>query len=156
MNENTKQLNEFISAQVVQLLNLTKNNINDVISFLQTQNNPYLNNSSVQILNNLSFNTAESFNKILINSNIGYVEDNCVDNSYIVLTKYYTFDNTTGGQNKIPYSILFVEKFIQISNDKLVSANYELGDNVVNVINNLKEIIDSIDKNIILYNNMCH
>ena len=140
MNKNTKELNKFISAQVVQLLNLTKNNINDIMAFLQTQNNPYLNPSSVQMLNNLSLNTAESFNKILINTDIGHV-----DGDYIVLTKYYTFDNTCGGQNKIPYSILFIEKFVKTLENKLIPADYELGDNVVNIINNLKEINDSID-----------
>lgn len=149
MEENTRQLNTFISTQVVQLLKLTKNNINDIISFLQTQNNPYLNASSVQILNNLSSNTVKSFDKILINSEIAYI-----DNNYIVLTKYYTFDNSMGGNNQIPYSILFVEKFIQIQDNKLIPSNYELGDNVIDIINNLRIIIDSIDKNIALYDNL--
>lgn len=154
MLEKTKELNEFVSKQIVSILLLTKQNIEQTIEFLQKQHNPYLNNSSVQILNVLSTNTVESFNKILINSEIGYVENN-----YIVLTKYFEFDTLAGGVKKIPYSLLFIEKFISIEKDGcrcdneyiLVPSNYNLGDNTANVISNLEAIIDSINLNIKLY-----
>ena len=107
MQQKTIELNEFISKQIVSILSLTKQNIEQTIEFLQKQQNPYLNNSSVQILNNLSANTVESFNKILIDSKIGSVEER-----YIVLTKYFEFDALSNGVKKIPYSLLFVEKFI--------------------------------------------
>lgn len=134
MQQKTIELNEFISKQIVSILSLTKQNIEQTIEFLQKQQNPYLNNSSVQILNNLSANTVESFNKILIDSKIGSVEER-----YIVLTKYFEFDALSNGVKKIPYSLLFVEKFISIqinllaNNEKqefvLVPAQYELGEN---------------------------
>lgn len=154
MLHKTKELNEFVSKQIVSILLLTKQNMEQVIEFLQKQHNPYLNNTSVQILNVLSSNTVESFNKILINSEIGYVENN-----HIVLTKYFEFDSLVDGVKKIPYSLLFIEKFISIEkNDEvcgdkyiLVPSNYNVGDNTGNVINNLEAIIDSIDLNIKLY-----
>lgn len=155
MLQKTKELNEFVSKQIVSILLLTKQNIEEIIEFLQKQHNPYLNFSSVQILNVLSTNTVESFNKILINSKIGYVENN-----YIVLTKYFEFDTLDNGIKKIPYSLLFIENFILIEKDCsecdnkyiLVPSNYNLGDNTSNVISNLEAIIDSINLNIKLYN----
>lgn len=154
MQHKTKELNEFTSKQIVSILSLTKKNIEHAIEFLQKQCNPYLNNSTVQILNVLSLNTVESFNKILINTEIGSVENN-----YIVLTKYFEFDSLANGVKKIPYSLLFIEKFISIvKNDEacddtniLVPADYNVGDDVENIINNLETIIDSIDLNIKLY-----
>lgn len=147
------ELNTFISNQIINLLELTKININQAIDFIQNQQNPYLNMTSVQLLNVLSKNTTESFNKILIVPELGYVENN-----YIVLTKYFEFDQIVQGVRKIPYSLLFVDKFMLIQNagnkDILVPAQYEQGDNALDVLKNLEEIINSIDLNISLYNKL--
>ena len=158
MQQKTIELNEFISKQIVSILSLTKQNIEQTIDFLQKQQTPYLNDSSVRILNILSANTVESFNKVLIDTKIGNVEDR-----YIVLTKYFEFDTLSNGVKKIPYSLLFVERFILIeinffaNNEKqefiLVPAEYELGENTADVISNLEAIIESINLNIKLYDN---
>ena len=158
MQQKTIELNEFISKQIVSILTLTKQNIEQTIDFLQKQQTPYLNDSSVRILNILSANTVESFNKVLIDTKIGNVEDR-----YIVLTKYFEFDTLSNGVKKIPYSLLFVERFILIeinffaNNEKqefiLVPAQYELGENTTDVISNLEAIIESINLNIKLYDN---
>lgn len=143
-------LNMFISTQIKSLLEFTKINIEQIIEFLQKQQDPYLNNSSVLMLNVLSKNTVESFNKILIDSEIGYVEKN-----YIILTKYFEFDSLVFGVKKIPYSLLFIEKFISIKSEDdkniLVPSQYEIGEITADVIKNLEEIISSLDVNINLY-----
>lgn len=140
----------FISTQIKSLLEFTKINIEQIIEFLQKQQDPYLNNSSVLMLNVLSKNTVESFNKILIDSEIGYVEKN-----YIILTKYFEFDSLVFGVKKIPYSLLFIEKFISIKSEDdkniLVPSQYEIGEITADVIKNLEEIISSLDVNINLY-----
>lgn len=146
----TNELNEFISNQVIDILEITKLNINQAIDFIQSQKNPYLNLASIQLLNILSINTVESFNKILIDSKLGYVENN-----YIVLTKYFEFDSLVQGIKKIPYSLLFVDKFMTIQNMEneniLIPTQYEQGENSLDVLKNLEEIINSIDLNISLY-----
>lgn len=146
----TIELNEFISNQVIDILEITKININQAIEFIQNQKNPYLNLSSVQLLNVLSINTVDSFKKILIESKLGYVENN-----YIVLTKYFEFDTLFQGTKKIPYSLLFVDKFMSIENKEdeniLIPTQYEQGENSLDVLKNLEEIINSIDLNITLY-----
>lgn len=146
----TNELNEFISNQVIDILELTKININQAIEFIQNQKNPYLNLSSIQLLNVLSINTVDSFKKILIESKLGYVENN-----YIVLTKYFEFDTIFQGTKKIPYSLLFVDKFMSIENKEdeniLIPTQYEQGENSLDVLKNLEEIINSIDLNITLY-----
>ncbi len=150
MSNKKNELNEFISAQVIDILEITKINILESIEFIQNQKNPHLNLATVKLLNNLSTNTVESFNKILINSQIGYVEEN-----YIVLTKYFEFDSLFQGTKKIPYSLLFMDKFISIQNEQnqnnLVPTEYEIGENTLEVLNNLEEIVNSIDLNITLY-----
>lgn len=157
MSQKTSELNEIVSNQVSTLLLLTKQNIEQTIEFLQKQNNSYLNMSSVQILNVLSANTVESFNKVLIIPELGHVENN-----YIVLNKYFMFDSSLNSIKKIPYSLLFIENFISIENNDcgcyenkyiLVPTQYNLGDDTYNVINNLNAIIDSINLNISLYQN---
>lgn len=146
------ELNKFISHQVIEILEMTKNNLNQSIEFIQLQNNPYLNISSVQLLNSLSKNTVESFDKILIGSEIGYVEPN-----YIVLTKYFEFDSLFQGTKKIPYSLLLVDKFMSIEFNEidgkymLIPTQYEIGENVLDVLKNLEEIITIINSNILLY-----
>lgn len=146
----TVELNEFISNQIINILEVTKKNINQTIDYIQNQKNSYLNFASVQLLNILSLNTAESFNKILINSKLGYVENN-----YIVFTKYFEFETLYQESKKIPYSLLFVDKFMSIQNNEdiniLVPTQYEQGENSLEVIKNLEEIINSIDLNINLY-----
>lgn len=144
------ELNEFISNQVVEILEITKSNIVQAIEFMKNQNTPYLNHSSTQLLNQLSINTVEAFNKVLIDTEIGYIEHN-----HIVLTKYFIFNSSDCGTKKIPYSLLFVDKFLQThiicEKNVLHPAQYELGLNVMDIINNMEEIITSIDVNILLY-----
>jgi len=150
MSNKKNELNEFISNQVIDILEITKKNIVEVVEFIQNQKNPHLNLSTVRLLNLLSANTVESFNKVLISSQIALVEEN-----YIVLTKYFDFDSLYHGTKKIPYSLLFMEKFISIQNEQdknnLVPSEYEIGENTIEVINNLEEVINSIDLNIVLY-----
>ena len=147
----TQELNEFISQQIHNVLSVTKQNINQAIEYIQSHSSPYLNISCVQMLEALSKNTVESYNKILIESEIGYVEKN-----YIILTKFFDFDSLINRTKVIPYSILYVENFVLVkpveqNKFELSIAKYEVGENVIDVISNLQLLKKNIELNIDLY-----
>lgn len=150
MSNKKNDLNEFASNQIITILESTLKNIKESIEFMQHQQNPYLNISSVNLLNSLSINTVESFNKILINSQIGFVEE-----KYIVLTKYFEFDSLSLGIRKIPFTLLYMDKFISIQikpdGNILVPTEYQIGEITMDVINNLDEVCKSIESNIMLW-----
>ena len=162
MSEQTKILNSVVATEIINVLSPLKNNVESVIEKIISSQNPYLTVSDVEYINSLSVKSVNALNNLILNPGLGVVKCDYITlfrfNSFNSSNKFYlntpiydksissnNFDNL----NKVPYSALFLQNFIDIDNDRiLVPHNYTVNDISFVVIENLTTILEIIDNNI--------
>lgn len=169
MSPQSEKLNEFVSQQVNNCLSPLKNNLEFALEQIKQSNSPYLSSSLIEMLNNLSKDTVQAINFLILNANLGSINEN-----YIILYKFFSFNSSNGcaannpiydrpctnvNLKKINYQLLYLENFIIIEekneHGKLIPRVYNNKDNSIDVYENLTIIIEIIQRVLNAYENKC-
>lgn len=152
-------LNAFVTQQIINILKPLENNLITAIELISKSNSPTLTSSIVSFLNDISADTVRSINELIIDPELGKVENN-----YIVLYKYFSFNSSNRGTyepiydtplpknnvKKICFQLLYLQEFILTidvcNKHKLAPNKYNVNDISSNVIENLTIIINIINR----------
>ena len=118
-----------------------KNNLKDIIDYIEKNQSPYLTTSNCEYMNYISNITAKTINENLIDK--GYAK---IINNNLGILKYYCENNKL--KSKIITKFL-LNNFFTIKCDKLDKNIYTKNNITVSTLENLLQILNSLNKSLI-------